>query len=136
MPSRRARRAVFASNAHGKTTAVAAWEFFILEDRTFERPLRLHSGHQAGCEALEHVNARKNGIAPAVGLALHSDEGGLDTQWDEHPVIAGATQHDLDAEALRFPGTRVRRELTSDSRKTAPEDIAGKGGDVGPVGAV
>jgi hypothetical protein len=67
--------AVFAPNAKGKSSLIDALEFFFSEDGTLERLGQRRSGRQAGREALEHVRAQKEGIAPAVGVAFHSEEG-------------------------------------------------------------
>ena len=70
--------AVFAPNAKGKSSLVDALEFFFSEDGTLERLGQRRSGRQAGREALEHVKAEEVGVAPAVSVAFHSDDGAFD----------------------------------------------------------
>ncbi len=70
--------AVLAPNAKGKSSLVDALEFFFSEEGTLERLGQRRSGRQAGREALEHVKAQDQGIASAVGVAFHSEEGAFE----------------------------------------------------------
>lgn len=60
--------AVFAPNAKGKSGLVDALEYYFSEDATLARLGKRQVQTHAGPLAMEHVDAEKSGVAPAVHL--------------------------------------------------------------------
>lgn len=84
--------AVFAPNAKGKSSIVDAFEFYFSPNATLERLGVKAADRNAGRAALEHVNAKTNGISSSVGFKFRD---GTDTFGDSRPVVqAGAALTD------------------------------------------
>src|SRR5660398_22556 len=58
--------AVFAPNAKGKSSLVDAFEYYFSDEATLARLGKRQAQTHAGPRALEHVDARKNGVTPGV----------------------------------------------------------------------
>lgn len=80
--------AVLAPNAKGKSSLVDAFEFYFSEDATLERLGIRAAERNAGRTALEHVDAKKKNVSPAVEFSFRR---GSDKFGDSRAVTAQGT---------------------------------------------
>jgi len=118
--------AVFAPNAKGKSSLVDAFEYYFSGDATLTRLGKRQVQTHAGPLAMEHVDAEKYAITPAVHLWFRQDKDKFD---EARPVSKSAKlAHPLPKAAARIlsniklPFIIRGYELRSFVEKDTPED--------------
>lgn len=79
--------AVFAPNAKGKSSLVDAFEYYFSHEATLARLGKRSYQTHAGPLAMEHVDARENGVTPAVHFWFRQDKDKFD---EARPVSTAA----------------------------------------------
>jgi hypothetical protein len=78
--------AVFAPNAKGKSSLIDAFEYYFSPEATLARLGKRSAQTHAGPLAMEHVDARENGITPAVHFWFRSGK----DKFDEARLVSTA----------------------------------------------
>lgn len=79
--------AVFAPNAKGKSSLVDAFEYYFSEEATLARLGKRSAQTHAGPLAMEHVDAKENGVTPSVHFWFRQDNDNFD---EARPVSTAA----------------------------------------------
>jgi hypothetical protein len=118
--------AIFAPNAKGKSGLVDALEYYFSEDATLARLGKRQAQTHAGPLAMEHVDAEKSGIAPAVHIWFRQDNDKFDEarlvskSVTTAPPFADAATRVLSN--IKLPFIIRGYELRSFVEKDTPED--------------
>ena len=94
--------AIFAPNARGKSSLVDSFEYYFSEEGTLKRLGKRSAQTHAGPVAMEHVDAKKEGITPTVHFWFRQ---GMDKFDESRPIstpLAGAARKVLQCTKVPF----------------------------------
>jgi hypothetical protein len=114
---------VFAPNAKGKSSLVDAFEYYFSKEATLARLGKRSAQTHAGPLAMEHVDAKENGVTPAVHFWFRQGEDKFD---EARPVSTAAPPLPEAAKRLlsctKLPFIIRGYELRSFVEETTPEN--------------